>query len=265
MAESTPGTDVAVFDPANTNYPVLFGAADGGGLAEIIEENFGDEGFRPSDLPRIKMPAGGGRAWDIEGEPPTAILEGVIVSWHTARSFWFKSLDDSDETTPPDCSSMDGQMGNGEFGPGSAGNPSGVCAECPMNQYGSGGQNSKACKEQRQLFLLQPGAVLPIVISLPPTSLAPFRKYMTNLSSKGLPYYGVTTRLGLKAEKSGANTYSVVVPERGEKLEPEERAAAKAYGAGIKQTVREAQEARLRAAESAALAEGAVDAEPASA
>lgn len=241
---SEPGTALATFDPSTSAYPVLFGTEDGGGIAEIISDNFGDEGFRPSDLERIKMPAGGGRAWDIPDEPPVAVLEGVIVSWHTARSFWFRSLDDSDETTPPDCASMDGQLGNGEFGPGSQGNPSGECAVCPMNAYGSGGANSKACKEQRQLFLLQPGSVLPLVVSLPPTSLAPFRKYMTRLASKGIPYYGVVTRMSLRAEKSGANTYSVVEPSRGDLLSPEERAAAKQYGATIKNSVREAALAR---------------------
>ncbi len=211
MTSSTPGTDVVPFDPTASAFPVLFAQDGEGSVAQIIEDNFGEEGFSPDNLDRLTVPAGGGRAWDIPDEDPAGFVEGVIVHRQSTRTFWFKKRgEDGVEDGPPDCSSPDARIGIGVFGPGSADNPSGECAACPMNVFGSstsGSGNGKACKEQMQVFLLQKGAVLPIQVSLPPTSLRSWKKYMTRLASKGKSYYSVVTRLGLEVEKGGGQTY----------------------------------------------------------
>lgn len=264
MAE-TPGKDLATFDPASSKYPVLFSDGGEGSVAQIIEDNFGDEGFSTSDLDRLTVPAGGGTSWEVPDEDPTRVIEGVIVHKQPTRSFWFKKRgEDGEDDGPPDCYSNDGRTGNGVFGlpatrPEDADpsiNPSGECTGCPMNEYGSstsGSGNGKGCKEQMQLFMLQEGSVLPIQISLPPTSLKGFRKYMTRLASKGKSFMTVVTALSLSVEKGGGQTYSVVNPARSRDLEPAEAAAARGYGQTIKGVLDEAT-AQREAAAAAALA-----------
>ena len=229
----------AVPDEIGAQFPVL-ASEDRDEFLAVIQENFGDTGIQPGDLDRIKMPAGGGTAWEVptlEGEEHFKEVEGIIIAWQSPRVYWAVSLDDQNEPQPPDCSSEEGKVGQGEYGPGSDGNPSGLCAECPMNQWGSADDGKgKACKEQRLIYLLQPGGVLPITVGLPPTSIQPLRKYMLRLASEGIPYYGVTTKLGL-TKVTGQFTYSVVVPKLGQRLDPAMREAAKQYGESIKQAV----------------------------
>lgn len=231
---ATPGTSLATFDPSTSKFPVLFSGEGEGSVAQILEDNFGDEGFSTADLDRIKVPSGGGTSWEIPDEDPTREVSGVIVHKQPTRSFWFKKRgEDGEEDGPPDCYSDDAKVGVGVFGPGSASNPSGECAECPMNVFGSsttGSGEGKACKEQMQLFLLQPESILPIQLSLPPTSLRPFKKYMTRLASKGKSFMSVTTKFTLVVTKGGGQTYSVVDPARGDELQPAEAAAARGYG-----------------------------------
>jgi hypothetical protein len=251
-----PGTELAVFDASASAFPVLFAQEGEGGVAQIIEDNFGEEGFSPSDLDRLKVPAGGGRAWDIPDEAPAQHIDGVVIHRQPTRSFWFKKRgEDGEEDGPPDCYSPDAKVGVGVFGqpdtrPEGADltvNPTGECAGCPMNVFGSstsGSGNGKACKEQMQVYVLQEEAVLPIQISLPPTSLRPWKKYMTRLAAKGKSYMAVVTRFGLEVEKGGGQTYSVVTPSKIADLQPEEAAAARAYGATIRAHVEAAARAR---------------------
>lgn len=246
--DKTPGTELATFDPSESNFPILFDQGGEGGIAQVLEDNFGDEGFSSADLDRLTVPAGGGQAWTIPDEDPSRYIEGVIVHKQPTRAFWFNARgENGEEDTPPDCTAPDAQVGIGAFGPGSTANPTGACANCPMNVFGSssrGSGNGKACKEQMQVFLLQPSSILPLQISLPPTSLKPFRKYMTRLASKAIPFYAVTTKFGLAVEKGGGQTYSVVVPEKGVELAPAEAQAARAYGVTLRGTFEAARAAR---------------------
>lgn len=250
--DPTPGKGLATFDPTSSAYPVLFSQEGESSVAQIIEDNFGDEGFSTTDLDRLTVPAGGGTTWEIPDEDPTRVVEGVIVHKQPTRSFWYRKRgEDGEDDGPPDCYSNDAKTGIGAFGPGSVDNPTGACADCPMNVFGSstsGSGNGKACKEQMQLFMLQEGSVLPIQISLPPTSLRGFKKYMTRLASKGKSFMTVVTAFSLKVEKGGGQTYSVVEPAKVRDLDPIEGAAARAYGATIKDVLDQATAAREAAA-----------------
>lgn len=246
-----PGKALATFNPSDSAFPVLFSQGGEGSVAQIIEDNFGDEGFSPNDLDRLTIPAGGGLSWEIPDEDPVRFIEGVIVHRQPTRSMWFKKRgEDGEDDGPPDCYSPNGKVGVGVMGAGSENNPSGECVTCPFNVFGtstSGSGNGKACKEQMQVFMLREDAVLPIQVSLPPTSLKPFRKYMTRLATKGKSYYAVVTKFGLKVEKSGGQTYSVIEPSPVLQLAPEEVAAARSYGQTMKSYLEQAAEARARA------------------
>lgn len=223
------------------DYPVLF--AGGVELAEVLADNFGPDGMSAGDLERVRIPAGGGAAWEVptlEGIEPIKAIEGIILSWTSPRSFWSESIEMTGGDTPPDCFSDDGEFGQGVYGPGSDDNPTGRCEDCPMNAWGSAALNGssdsrgKACKEMRLLYVLRPGEVIPLAVQLPPTSIAPLRKYFLKLASAGLSYYSVVTKLELEQTTSGGYRYSVVKPSMTLKLSDDQRSAAKAYSASIR-------------------------------
>jgi hypothetical protein len=156
-----------------------------GELAETMQENFGGENLTPRDLERIKIPAGGSKLWivpsldDEDGEAQKE-LQGVIVAQRKTRVYWENDLGNG-ESGPPDCYSTDGKVGNGNEGPVSP-----TCADCPMNQFGSKeGKKGKACKEVQELYLLQKENVLPVVLPLPPTSGAVFKRHKIKLMNRG--------------------------------------------------------------------------------
>lgn len=211
-------------------------------LQAIIRENLGDGGLEPSDLTRISIPSGGSTSWEIEtltGVEESKTIEGVIIAWGTTRRYWAVSLDDVDETTPPDCASTDGITGLGQFGVGSSMHPTGDCLTCPMAQYGSGSDDGnkkgpQACSEGKILFILREGDIIPVTVTCPPTSIRPLRDYLTGLVKALKPVSGVVTRLELeKAEKNGKK-WSIVKPTLVGTLDPEVTAKAREMGASVK-------------------------------
>lgn len=255
MTDTTPGTDLVPFDPATSAYPVLFDTG-AGGLREVLEDNFGDEGFQAGDLDRITIPTAGGTYWMVPDETPTAELKGVLVFKQKTRSYWIQALGEGESSNnPPDCASADGVLGNGVFGPGSDGNPPGTCETCPMNAFGSAAKGEgKACKEQHQLWLLREGSVLPTQVTLPPTSLKDFRKFLTRLTAKAIPFYGVEVRITLRSEKNAQGIdFAIAVPQQLRLLDPAERAAAKAYGEQIAGSIRQSLAARDAVVQEAAV------------
>ena len=199
-------------------------------LQEIISENLGGESLSPSDLDRVKIPSGGGTTWtipDIDGERDEREIEGVVVFWKNVRAYWETEYDGSNN--PPDCYSDDGDVG--------IGNPGGRCSQCPLSQWGSDSKGGKGqeCKQMRLMFVLQETSLLPLVIVLPPTSLANSKKYFLRLASAGVPYWGVTTKFTLEKDKSeGGIMYSKATLSAGAKLSPEARAKVKTYADSLR-------------------------------
>ena len=163
-------------------------------FAFALKENFGDEKLGQQDLDKIKIPSGDMSMFMVpdleEGEKAVKTILGVIVFYRPARAYWEKSMDDGGANTPPDCYSNDGNDGIGK--------PGGNCALCPFNQFESALKGKgKACNERKLLFLMMPDSVMPRVMSLPPTSLGAFKKYLTRLTSGVVPYPAVVTEIGL--------------------------------------------------------------------
>ena len=95
---------------------------------------------------RVKLPAGGGTAFEIpsaEGEDSEMAkdITGVIVYNHPAYAYYHDKY--TGGNNPPDCGSFDGVNG--------IGNPGGDCQNCPYNKFGSGDGQSKLCKNKRML------------------------------------------------------------------------------------------------------------------
>lgn len=216
-------------------------------LPEIIKENIGSGGVSEFDLPRVKIPTGGGTAWEVpalEGTDAAKQLEGIVVAWSDPRAYWDKNFDESGGGTPPDCSSPDSDIGNGLYGPGSEVNPTGECIKCPMSQWGSDprGGNGQACKQMRLVLVLQPESLLPLAIFLPPTSVKAMKNYFLSLTAKALSYYGVITRLELEQTKSETGiTYSKVKPSFAGRVDAQQLDAVRAYSEQIRSALEKMQ------------------------
>ena len=173
-------------------------------FALALRENFGNEKLGQQDLDKIKIPSGDMNMFMVpdleEGEKAVKTIMGVIVYYRPGRAYWEKSMDDGG-SGPPDCYSNDGLTGIGA--------PSGDCAMCPFNQFESAAKGKgKACNERKLLFFMMPDSVMPRVVSLPPTSLGAFKKYLTRLTSGIVPYPAVVTEIGLTPKtNSGGQAY----------------------------------------------------------
>lgn len=193
-------------------------------LVDLIRENLGGDGLSPGDLDRIKVPAGGGISFSvptIDGEEDTKELRGVIVDRATRRAYWPDSYDGSND--PPQCFSNDGQFGQGD--------PGGACSDCPFNEFGSAENGiGKACKETRQLFLLPVDSIIPLVVTLPPASLANAKSYFMRLLRGQLSPLDVETVITLVKDKNkGGIVFSKVELAAGDRLSPEAKERMREY------------------------------------
>ena len=181
-------------------------------------------------LDRVKLPAGGGTAFEIpsaEGEDPEMAKEitGVIVYNHPAYAYYHDKY--TGGNNPPDCGSFDGVNG--------IGNPGGNCQSCPYNKFGSGDGQSKLCKNKRMLYILREGELFPITISLPTGSLKSFTNYVKSQLSRGRKLNQVVTKITLKKTTNASGiAFAQAVFGFVRMLSAEERAAA----AGVTDTVK---------------------------
>ncbi len=180
---------------------------------------------------RVKIPSGGGLAFELPGEdddePDLAKeVRGVILFHHPVNAFW--EAEYTGQNNPPDCSSFDGKFGEG--------NPGGNCKVCPNNQWGSDEQGGKACKNMRRIYILQEGEIFPLLLTLPPTSLGNFSRYITRrILQKGLRTHKVVTKVTLKkATSSGGISYSQASFKLEGVLSEEAQEAMKKYSEVIK-------------------------------
>lgn len=202
-------------------------------LTQFLIENIGEQGLRPMDLDKVKVPAGGMETWEVptlQGTDAVKVLEGIVLHFKDTRVYWASK---GEGNTPPDCSSMDARMG--------IGNPGGDCQKCPLAQFGSGvdekGQPTKgqACKSVRLFLFLRQDDMIPLLVPLPPTSIQNAKKYFLRLVANGYPYYGVTTQLRLEKTKNSRGTaYSVATFAMGRKLEQDEFEKVQLIGRAMK-------------------------------
>jgi hypothetical protein len=192
-------------------------------IREAMEANVGDGGLTAGDFDRIKVPAGGGTAWTIQGLDGEEILKevaGIVVAWRDTRAYWSVPMEQSDGNMPPDCYSLDARTGTGK--------PGGDCHKCPLAQFGSdAGGPGQACKLVRQLFLIREE-------NLPPSSIKPARQYFLRLASKGVPCYSVITKIALEKTKNAQGiVYSRATFASGGRLSADQARRAKEYAAMI--------------------------------
>ena len=153
---------------------------------------------------RVTIPAAGGTTFELPGELPGETdaakeFTGVILYHHPLFAYYRERFNGGNNA--PDCGSYDGVTG--------IGTPGGVCAQCPLNQFGSGENGGKACKNKRRIFILREGELIPILLTLPTGSMKEFAVYVKRLLAKGKKSSSVVTRFSLqKVQNSGGIAYS---------------------------------------------------------
>lgn len=182
---------------------------------------------------RAKVATGGGKAFDIitgdeDSDTSVQAFSGIIIHNHKCNAYFDE---DSVGNSPPVCSSTDGVSGvNRESGEVCE------CKDCPYNEYGTAKNGKgKACKNMHRLYILTEGSPIPIVLSLPPTSLKAFQNYrLSTLASKKLKPREVVTEFSLSAETSSlGQKYSVVKFKLLGRLSPEMTALAAYFAQGF--------------------------------
>ena len=176
-------------------------------IITAMTEELGEDAVIPYD--RIKIPSGGSTAFEIPSENPdnpdiAKDIEGIIVYAQNINAYWQDAYDGANN--PPNCSSADGKTGM-EFESGEVHN----CKSCPFNEFGSGKNGKgKACKNMKRLYILRTGSPLPIILTLPPTSIKAYTDYVgRQIVTKGLRTYYVITKISLKKDTSSDGiTYS---------------------------------------------------------
>lgn len=215
---------------------------DASAVMDALRAELGDEAasLGTALFTRVKMPAGGGRAYEIEGDDPdnpelAQTIEGVVVAHHASNAYWARSMEEMGGGSEPDCYSRDGFTGHGSRFDGDCDAPH-VCSECQLNQFGSDAKGGKACKNMRHIYILRADEQLPLLLTIPAASLKSWSVFVAkSVLLKGRTLQGVMTRVGIERAKSreGIDYSRATFAVAGE-LSPEASAAAAAYGASLK-------------------------------
>lgn len=205
--------------PIENRYPVL--TDKGYDLGRTIEISLDGEEFTPrTAFTRIKMPSGESMGFNVSELPRMGktkeFFEGILLHVQTTRVYFEKDYDDPtrDKKERPKCDSVNGITG--------IGNPGGLCAICPLNEYGTSkkaGSRAKACRERKLHYILLPGMFFPIYIDGPPTSKNNLRNYTKGLISMGINRHQVISRIGLELAQSNGNNFSKLTYEEVEDRE----------------------------------------------
>lgn len=195
-------------------YPALGNLEE---IQELLAEAFGEQGGTLSigDLTRVKVPSGETKAFTV-GDDPAKSITGIVIVRQERRNLWLKSMEEGGGAQAPDCYSRDAVHGVGMYGPGSDENPSGLCEGCPMAQWGDGADGKRIpppCKQQEAALVLVEGSAFPLLLTVPRTSIGPFRDYWKRklLTGKMRTLTDVVTTIGLKQEKNDAGVvYNVL-------------------------------------------------------
>jgi len=185
-------------------------------LAVVMQETYEDSkqgfNFKPQ---RFKINKDNQTFTDPLGNPHETI-QGITVFKQITRGYW----DRTDQANKvPVCSSIDGVTGTDRD------KNKRPCVTCPQNQWGSASTSEreskgKACKEMRRAFVIPTGQFVPIMVSLPPTSLKSWDDFWSARITQGIPDLMAEVILTLIPAQINSYDVSVVKCKSGSKVQP---------------------------------------------
>lgn len=179
-------------------------------LIAELEDELGDlEEDGGIDAKHIKIPSGGGKAFEVETDDPDdpevmKEVTGVIIFTHRMNAYWAQKFGeagaDGDTSKIPDCSSMDGKQGvNRDTGVIT------TCDNCPYNQFGTDSNGKgKACKNMRRLYIMMDGRPDIYLLTVPPTSIKDINKALKKImGQQHIPYSRMIVTFKLAVTENG--------------------------------------------------------------
>lgn len=156
----------------------------------------------------------------------TQELNGIVLH-HQKVNVYFISAQDKQ----PTCSSLDAKIP--EEGQGRV-KQAQHCISCQKNQFGSGKDGSgKACKNMIRLHVKLENSIIPLRLSVPPTSIAEYEQFVTMLARESIPVLTIKTKITLEKKEKGSIIWSVLKFKNQERLTVEQwqemRAIRKLY------------------------------------
>ena len=132
--------------------------------------------------------------------PDDEIVKGevtaVIIDWAYHYGYWDSVYDPSNHE-PPVCVAVGQNAATLKPAASSPKRQNDDCATCPMNQFGSGGGNRKACKNTVNLALIRYDDEIEddtiYFLSIPPASLRNFKQYASKVAETGRDLAEVVT------------------------------------------------------------------------
>lgn len=181
---------------------------------------------------RIKVPSGGGRAFEIEGDDPDdpdilKEFDGVVLFTHRINTMWEGEF--GGENRVPACSSFDAKVGV-KYDTGE----SCSCEKCPHNQF-KDDNTGKDCKNMRRIYLMLDGQQWLYLLSVPPTSLKAVNRQLNTILAQGTPFTDVVVHFSLESatNRSGID-FSRIVLKKGSVLQDDQKRMARAMREEIK-------------------------------
>lgn len=199
---------------------------------------------------RVKIPSGGTLMFEIPSDNPerpsyVESITGVIIYSHPNYAYWSEGSE-YDDTKTPLCTSIDGIKG--------CGTPGGACNLCELNKFGTATDSNgnptsgKACKNMRNLYILRNGEYMPIVLSLPPTSLRPYSDFINAcFAPRRRPTYASVVEIGLKKVEA-AKDYSVATFKKLYDFTGEELGHIRSYSLSFRDQIKQLNQKRAEEA-----------------
>jgi hypothetical protein len=195
-------------------------------MLELANDSLGGHNFNVINLQKIRA-SKEGFFETAEGTQTERELKAIVLANRQARIYWGRSYNPGATKEPPACTSNDGFRG--------VGNPGGLCATCPYSAFKSarnpdGSQAAgQACKELRQLLVLLPGHMIPHLLTIQPTSVRGFDKYILTLASGSSSYWGAVTRFSIEIVPASGYPVARVLFSLAKRLAPEQKQLLRPY------------------------------------
>ena len=214
--------------PARPEFAAVENPQSMSEMMELARDALGGPNFNVINMQKIRATKEGFfQIETAEGTETERVIHGIIVANRLARIYWGRNYNPGATKEPPSCSSNDGFMG--------VGSPGGMCVACPYAQFKSarnpdGSQAAgQACKELRQLLVLLPGQMIPHLLSVQPTSVRPFDKYIQTLASGSSSYWTAVTRFSIEIVPASGYPVARILFALSKRLTPEQKQVMRPY------------------------------------
>jgi hypothetical protein len=201
-----------------------------------------DYGLGEFDLPKLPVPQGGGRTWEIEtleGPVESKELTVILVKVKMGLRQYYPESTDDEEAQAPWCQSKDGTTGFGIRDFGETEKSEQACASCPLGVWGDDG-TKPACATYANAMVLMPGSLLPHRLKVSVTSISSkdpktpgLKNYIKQLINGGKMLDGVLTKLTLNPQTQGSKKWSTIVFHYGGSLDEATHARVQSLAAPL--------------------------------